>query len=116
MKVPLRDCYKAYNGKRNVQHGFQEEEYVKQLVLNFKALKYQAILTYIGQVKSMNVPKESKKLEPRSLFPQNENKKKVNHYEVSQQNFMWTLMSLQNHFSEWLKRFLFMLIFFKALF
>ena len=88
MKVPLRDCYKAYNGKRNVQHGFQEEEYVKQLVLNFKALKYQAILTYIGQVKSMNVPKESKKLEPRSLFPQNEKKKKVNHYEVSQQNFM----------------------------
>lgn len=87
MKVPLRDCHKAYNDKRNIQHSFQEEDYVKPLVLNFKALKYQAILTYMGQAKSMNVPKESKKLELRSLCPQNE-KKKVNHYEVSQQNFM----------------------------
>ena len=76
MKVPLRDFYKAYDGKRNLQHGFQEEDYVKQLVLNFKALKYQAILTYMGQAESMNVPKESKKVELRSLFPQNGKKKK----------------------------------------
>ena len=75
MKVPLRDFYKAYDGKRNLQHGFQEEDYVKQLVLNFKALKYQAILTYMGQAESMNVPKESKKVELRSLFPKNGKKK-----------------------------------------
>lgn len=64
MKVSLRDCYKAYNDKsnRNVQHGFQEEDYLKQLILIFKALKYQVILTYKEQAKSMNVPKESQKL------------------------------------------------------
>lgn len=64
MEVSLRDCYKAYNDKsnRNVQHGFQEEDYLKLLILIFKALKYQVILTYKEQAKSMNVSKESQKL------------------------------------------------------
>lgn len=29
MKVPLKNCYKPYNDKRNIQHGFQEEDYVE---------------------------------------------------------------------------------------
>lgn len=42
MKVSLKDCYKADNDKRNrnIQHSFQEEDYLKLLILNFKALKY----------------------------------------------------------------------------
>lgn len=47
IKVSLKDCYKTDNDKRNrnVQHSFQEEDYLKLLILNFKAVKYQAILT-----------------------------------------------------------------------
>lgn len=64
IKVSLKYGHKVDNDKRNrnVKHSFQEEEYLKLLILNFKTLKYQVILTYVEQAKSISAPKECKKL------------------------------------------------------
>ena len=42
MKVPLRDCHKAYNDKRNIQHSFQEEDYAESLFQKMLALQISA--------------------------------------------------------------------------